>query len=112
MPRRRAASTTMMLAIEPTISRLPAKVLTSASIGPENGSVAAGSSSITAGKVGKTLDHPKGAPKNGAGPGRRPPAGGRAGARPPGQAGGPDAGGQDEQPGERDNHPPPPPPAP
>ena len=33
-PHRRAASTTMMYAIDPTISRLPASVLTSASVSP------------------------------------------------------------------------------
>ena len=57
MPWRRAASTTMMFAIEPTISRLPASVLTSASIGPEKGSVAAGRSSITAGTFDTTFDN-------------------------------------------------------
>src|SRR3989441_10855108 len=84
MPRRRAASTTMMLAIEPTISRLPARVLTSASIGPENGSVAAGSSSITAGTVGSTVGNTKEVAKNGAGAaGRGPPGAGARGARRP-----------------------------
>src|SRR2546426_12264773 len=90
MPRRRAASTTMTLAIEPTISRLPARVLTSASIGPENGSVAAGSSSITAGKVENTFDNTKGVAKKRARPGNGRPAGGEARDAPAGKAKGAD----------------------
>src|SRR5260370_11872750 len=73
IPRRRAASTTMMLAIEPTISRLPARVLTSASIGPENGAVAAGRSSITAGTLGTPVGSTKVLAKNRAPSVTRPP---------------------------------------
>src|SRR3989449_9199969 len=103
MPRRRAASTTMMLAIEPTISRLPARVLTSASIGPENGSVAAGSSSITAGGVGNPVGSTKGGAKNGARPGQGRPGGGGAGDALGGKAGGPEAGVPNEKADEKDH---------
>src|SRR2546427_863289 len=102
MPRRRAASTTMMLAIEPTISRLPASVLTSASIGPENGAVAAGSSSITAGAVGTTIDNTKGVANNGAGSGHGPAAAGGGRGPPAGQPGGPQPRGANEPPEDKE----------
>src|SRR3989475_5788369 len=50
-PRRSAASTTMMFAMLPTISRFPESVLTSASSVPAIGCVASGSSSMTAGTL-------------------------------------------------------------
>src|SRR5439155_5953816 len=78
MPRRLAASSTMMLAIEPTTSRLPASVLTSASIGPENGCVAAGSSSITAGTLDTTFESTNVVAKSGAGCASGNPASARA----------------------------------
>src|SRR5258708_39753679 len=98
MPRRRAAWTTMRLAIEPTISRLPASVLTSASIGPENGAVAAGSSSITAGKLGPPLRTTKGGAKNGARPRTRHPPAARPADPRPGRAHPPERGLYDDKP--------------
>src|SRR4030095_16063543 len=49
IPRRAAASTTMTLAMLPTMNRLPAKVLTSARVAPASECAALGSSNMTAG---------------------------------------------------------------
>jgi hypothetical protein len=47
--------------------QVPASVLTSTGVGPENGSVATGSSSITAGTFGTTFDSTSAAAKSGPG---------------------------------------------
>ena len=56
MPSRAARSATIRLAIEPTSSRLPAKVLTSASTSPASKPCRCGSSSITAGTLETRFD--------------------------------------------------------
>src|SRR5262249_10135271 len=102
MPWRRAASSTMMFAIDPTMRRFPASVLTSASIGPEKGCVAAGRSSITAGTFETGFDSTRGAANSGAGSRGGEPGSGEPRYGPSGEPGMLERVIHDEQPDEQD----------
>ena len=91
----------MMLAMLPTISRLPASVLTSASSGPARSCRATGSSSITAGTFETMFDSTSVAANSGGGFCRSMPRRAEARRRSRGYAGAAQRVVDDEQPGEQ-----------